>query len=158
MGTGTDGVKYSGRAAAFGPAERVDVALGPSPVAERFLTAMAGATLALVLWTPMPPAVKAMLVPAVTWRAIAALRCRARQEGPDGVRGLRLDRTGAVQVAGAEGASRVGRVLDGSFVAPWLTIMHWLPDGARLSRTVVIVADMVEADAFRRLRVLLRWS
>jgi len=32
-----------------------------------------------------------------------------------------------------------------------------VPDGARFDRTILVAPDAVEADAFRRLRVLLRW-
>jgi hypothetical protein len=42
-------------------------------------------------------------------------------------------------------------------VAPWLTVVRWVPEGARFARVVTIVPDAVEAGAFRRLRILLRW-
>ncbi len=34
----------------------------------------------------------------------------------------------------------------------------WRPDGARWSRTVLIVPDMLPAEDFRRLRVMLRYA
>jgi hypothetical protein len=43
-------------------------------------------------------------------------------------------------------------------VAPWLTIVRWRPDGARRDGTVLLLPDMAEAEALRRLRVLLRWA
>jgi hypothetical protein len=42
-------------------------------------------------------------------------------------------------------------------VAPWLTVVRWVPEGARLSRAITLFPDAVEAGAFRRLRILLRW-
>ena len=61
-----------------------------------------------------------------------------------------------------EGASIIvdgveGRIVDGSFVAPWLTIIHWRANGARFTRTLVVMPDAVDPEPFRALRVLLRW-
>jgi toxin CptA len=158
MGSEAEQVKYSGRVRALYPAERVDIALGRSRGAQGIITALAAATLAVVLWTPMYPWAKAMLALAVAAHAATALRRHAWLEGPRAVRCLRVDVTGAARVAGADGVERTGRILDGSFVAPWLTIVRWLPEGARFARTVLILPDMVDAGDFRRLRVLLRWS
>jgi toxin CptA len=158
MGSEAERVKYSGRWWAFCPAERVDIALGPSRGAKSIITAMAAATLAVVLCTPMHPLAKAILVLAVAAHAVAARRRHARLVGPRAVRRLRVDLAGAARVTGADGVENTGRILDGSFVAPWLTIVRWLPDGARFSRTVLVLPDMVDADEFRRLRILLRWS
>ena len=73
------------------------------------------------------------------------------------VRALRLDCTGSIAVRDHLGW-RPGRVRDGSFVAPWLTIIRWRPDGARLDRTLVIVPDMIHVAARRRIRVILKWA
>ena len=51
-----------------------------------------------------------------------------------------------------------GEVIDGSFVAPWLTIVHWRPLGSRLTRTLLVLPDMLDAESFRALRVVLRWE
>lgn len=51
-----------------------------------------------------------------------------------------------------------GEVVAGSFVAPWLTIVHWRPSSSRLVRTVVVLPDMLDASTFRALRVILRWA
>jgi toxin CptA len=158
MGPETQEIKYSGRAPAFRPAECVELALGRSRSAQAIVCAVAAATLAVILWTPMSWTAKAVLVLAVVARAVAALRRHARHEGPQGVHRLRVNLGGAAWVAGRDGVECPGRVVDGSFVAPWLTIVRWLPEGARLSRTVLILPDMVDAEEFRRLRVLLRWS
>jgi toxin CptA len=56
------------------------------------------------------------------------------------------------------GIRRTGMVGGGSFVAPWLTIVRWRPQGAYSDRTLLILPDMVDPEEFRRLRVLLRWS
>ena len=68
-----------------------------------------------------------------------------------------MDLPGKVEVEFPDGRLVAGRLADGSFVAPWLTIVRWVPEGARFSRAIVVVPDAVEAQAFRRLRILLRW-
>lgn len=49
-------------------------------------------------------------------------------------------------------------VLGSSFVSPWLTVLNLRLPGRRLAQHVVLLPDAVEADAFRHLRVWLRWG
>ena len=56
------------------------------------------------------------------------------------------------------GAMRQGIVCDITYVSPSLTAIVWKPDGSSISRSVLIVPDMLSADEFRRLRVLLRYG
>ena len=72
------------------------------------------------------------------------------------VRMLRFGGDGRVGVIGGGGPSREGRLEEGSFVAPWLTLVRWRPDRARFDRTVLVAPGMVHPEAFRRLRVRLR--
>ena len=60
----------------------------------------------------------------------------------------------------AQGDGRLvaGHVRSSTYVGAWLTTIVWRPDGARLSRAVLIVPDMLPADDFRRLRVMLRYA
>lgn len=46
----------------------------------------------------------------------------------------------------------------GSLVTPALTVLHALPQGARLARSVVILPDSLDAESFRKLRVWLKWG
>jgi len=39
-----------------------------------------------------------------------------------------------------------------------MTSIVWRPDGARWSRAILVVPDMLPADEFRRLRVMLRYA
>jgi hypothetical protein len=60
-----------------------------------------------------------------------------------------------------DGRSRDGSILDASYVGASLTTIVWRPDRAprfRLARTILILPDMLPADEFRRLRVLLRYG
>jgi hypothetical protein len=123
-----------------------------------FLAVAAVATLALIAATP---GMTALRILAATWIACAALEAIHRvalHRGRRGVVAMRLLRSGEIAVCMAGGAWRHGVARDGSFVAPWLTIVRWRPEGARLDRTILILPDMLGEDAFRALRVLLRWS
>lgn len=101
---------------------------------------------------------KAAVASVVTGWTIAALRQHA----------LRIARSSVVEVLLSDDAVVVvrtrgdrlvaGHVREASFVHPWLTTIVWRPDGARFSRSLAIVPDMLDVDDFRRLRVLLRYG
>lgn len=84
------------------------------------------------------------------WAAIAALHALHRLRGS---RHLVVERSGSIRVDG-----EAGQVRDGSFVAPWLVVVRWRPEGAWRDRSLLVAPDMLAADEFRRLRVLLRWG
>ena len=138
MGTRAANDKYSGA---------IDVSLRPSRIVAACIAAATVATLALVAATPLRVDAAILLATAVACLACPALRV-ARA-----ARRLGVERGGAVSVDGAAGELR-----DGSFVAPWLTLVRWRPAGARFDRTVLVVPDMLPPADFRALRVLLRWK
>ena len=123
-----------------------------SGVARAFLACAVVATLAIVAATPFPAEAHAL---ALAWVAFLALHAR-RALGH--ATGLRLDCSRAIAVRGPRGAWRVGLVRDACFVAPWLTIVRWRPEGAWLDRTLVILPDMAPPEAMRKIRVILKWA
>jgi hypothetical protein len=116
-----------------------------------FLAVAAGTTLALVIFVPFPDEVRGL---AFGWVIALAWHGHTRIGG---VRALRLDCARAIAVRDRIGW-RTGTLRDGSFVAPWLTIIRWRPDGAPFDRTLVILPDMIQAAAMRKIRVILRWT
>jgi hypothetical protein len=94
----------------------------------------------------------------LTVAGVVALRREAFREGQGSVSLLAIDLRGCVEASGAAGRRVEGRLAPGSFVAPWLTVVRWKPEGARFARTVLVPPDAVDREAFRRLRVLLRWG
>ena len=132
MGPVTCDVQYSGRVGAL-------------------CCAAAWATGAVVFAMPL----------AVPWRVAAlawaaACCCLA-------LRSLRRVHTLVVEGDGTchvrfDGAWRRGRLRDGCVVLPWLTVVRWRPDDAWFDRAVLLLPPMVDAEAFRALRVLLRWQ
>jgi hypothetical protein len=122
-----------------------------SGAAFAFLAVAVGSTLALVIFVPFPDAVRALAfawVIATAWQA---------HRGLAGVQALRLDCNRGIAVRDRIGW-RTGELSDGSFVATWLTVIRWRPDGARLDRTLVILPDMIQVAARRKIRVILKWA
>ena len=128
-----------------------------SRIAGAFIVLGGGATLALLLAIALPPLAKCALVAWVGVAMLDSYRTVAVRSGGRGVREMGLGRARAIEIVDAAGRIRCGEVRDGSFVAPWLTVIRWRPAGARFDRTIVVLPDMLGRDAFRRLRVLLRW-
>ena len=71
----------------------------------------------------------------------------------------------AIRIAGKDitllvrdGSELTGQVGSDSVVTPMLTILNILPQGKRIVRSVVIFPDSMDAERFRELRVLLKWS
>jgi hypothetical protein len=131
-------IQYSGRAPAL-------------------IAALAAATCALIAITPAPSVARTL---GAAWTAAAAAAA-ARRVSPgrrgSGPRALVVRSTGEVAVMEAAGRWTHGELRDGSFVAPWLVIVRWRPEGARWDRTTLILPGMAAPEARRRLRVLLRW-
>ena len=127
--------------------ERVDAVLGRSLRAEAFVAVGALATAAVLAAMPLALEVRSW---GLAWIAASALRALRRLR--PGLH-LALDAGGDIQVGGIAGA-----VAAGCFVAPWLTVVRWRPAGAWMDRSLLVAPDMLGADDFRRLRVLLRWG
>ena len=148
-GLGESGIKYS---------EAVDAVVAPSHRAAAGLVGAGFATLAVMALTPMGPFTRAALVSGVVLAFVDAIRVVALRRGARGVRSFRVDRSRAIRVRDGAGCEREGVLRDGSFVAPWLTLVRWRPAGARFDRAFLLVPGMIERETFRRLRVLLRWG
>ena len=89
--------------------------------------------------------------------AIAAVRRFPFVAGGRGPRAIALGVSGEVALLSAAGEWRAGTLRDGCFVAPWLVIVRWRPEGARRDRTLLILPGMAPAGALREIRVILRW-
>lgn len=82
----------------------------------------------------------------------------AMRRGPRAVRLIELD--GRLRIAvttGDRGCVR-GCVRPDSYVGPRITTIVWKPACARFSRAILLLPDMLPADDFRRLRILLRYG
>lgn len=140
---------------------RLRIELRPSRGLRRGIVAAVALTLALLSSLPLATAVKvagALLVVLVAVRAVD----RNGERGIPALLHVGIDHRLTVTDAG--GRSHDGEVLPGTFVAASCVCLQWRPalpsrrwprcDG----RTVLIVAGMVAPDAFRELRVRLRYG
>jgi len=119
--------------------------------AVRWLVVAAGlATCAIVAMTPWSAALRAFVA---LWAAGLTLRSLRDLEA---TRTLRVDGDGGIEIRWRDGPTVRGSLVDGGFVAHWLTIVRWRPATAWRDRTVLIVPAMAHPDALRRLRVRLR--
>ena len=129
--------------------ERVDCDLQYSGAVLAFLLGAVAGAVGLALWLPVSPFLH------------AAIGLYALAQGARAARESLLPRALCVAVGGRIEVLlgthwRSGRVRPGTFVMPWLTIIRWRPDGARLTRSLLLVPGMADAGAMRRVRVILR--
>lgn len=153
-----DTFKYSGEVLAEDPAWRVVIAPGPSRQALAWVTAVTVTALAAILATAIPLGVRAVLCLALLCGAFRAARRHALRKGPGAVGRFVVHQSGRIEVEPVSGSPARGRVASGSFVAPWLVVVRWRPEGARWPRTIFLLPDMAGEQEMRRLRVLLRWG
>jgi toxin CptA len=136
----------------------VRIELAASRLGAAAIASMASATLALLCFAPGAPGARILAATWVACAAVHAIHAVALHRGRRGARAVELGGGGAVEVRDAAGAWRAGLLREGSFVAPWLTIIRWRTPGARFDASIVLLPDMLPAEDFRRVRVWLRWS
>ena len=141
--------QYNDASVAFG--------IHASHAAGAWIAMSALATIALIALTPGALALRILAITWVSCAALEAIHSRALLRGARAARYVRIA-AGSVEIEDGDGRVRTGTLRPGSFVAPWLAIVRWRADGARWERTVPILPGMLDAEAFRRLRVVLRFS
>ena len=138
-------------------AERLSLRLGPS----RTLTGLLGGAhtvAAGALWvTPVPEAWafagSFLLAVHLGW----VLRHHAWRSARHALVELELGEDSSAAARSREGEWKAYRVAASSFVSARLTVVNLRPERGRGRRAVLITADNVDPDGFRRLRVWLRW-
>jgi len=134
------------------------VTLGPSRRAVAFVVGMALGCCAVLATLPLDPALIALaMLVTVVWAGdrvfVVALR-----RGPRASVALWLTGDRMLVVRSGDERLTAGYVRQSSYVGARLTTIVWRPDGARLSRAEWILPDMLPAEDFRQLRVLLRYA
>lgn len=139
-------------------APAIDVNLGPSSLAGAAIGVSALATLVLVLCLPVSPGLHALgcgIVLAWAWDTFRTIGLRS---GARTVVSVHLGADRLVIVREAGGRVVAGHLRSATYVAASLTTIVWRPDGAWRSRAVLVLPDMLPAEDFRRLRILLRYA
>ena len=134
------------------------VVLRPSRIATCALVALAGFAIVLLVLMPAPAWTDALAALVLIGWAAHRIRQQGLRCAASSIVELKLHEDRTIVVHRKDGRLRAGRVLDTSHIHPAFTSIVWRPDGARLARSIPIVADMLDRDEFRRLRVLVRYG
>jgi hypothetical protein len=134
------------------------VALGASRAIGAAIGVATMATLCLVLSLPLRGWMHGALCALLLAWAWIAFQVIALRRGPYAVTEVRLAPDLVLVVCRGDGRLVAGHVRSSTYVAAWLTSIVWRPDGGRVSRAILIAPDMLPAEDFRRLRVMLRYA
>lgn len=77
---------------------------------------------------------------------------------PWSITALEVSSKGSLRYLPRAGDWIEAEVLGDSFVTPWLTVLNLRLPERRFARHVVVLPDAVDAEAYRGLRVWLRWG
>jgi hypothetical protein len=136
----------------------VRVELAPSRIACAGIVAGALFTIGVIAWLPFDPAVIAFAIFAVVVWAGDRIVVIAMRRGPRAVRALTLTGDRMIVVRTGDARLTAGFVRASTYVGARVASIVWQPDGALRSRAILVLTDMLPAEDFRRLRVLLRYS
>ena len=132
------------------------VELGRSRLATAFVFVSHIATASLLAFAPADAMLRAAAVVVIGAHALRALRTWALQSAARAVVGVELSGDRRAVLIERCGRRCEGQVRAESYVGERLTTLVVRPDGARVSRAVAILPDMLPEEDLRRLRVLLR--
>jgi hypothetical protein len=136
----------------------VRVSLGPSRRACLGVTALAAATISILVMLPVHPLVIVASVVALASWAGNRIWVLGLRRAPRAVRELRVEGDRTVVATLVSGEVLKGHIQDASYVGAIVTTLTWRSKGALCARSVLILPDMLPAEDFRRLRVLLRYG
>jgi len=112
-----------------------------------------------MLWPlALPMAVKLLGTALLAASLFFYLRSYALLRSPRSVVALELSEEMACTLETQHGERIICTLQGSSFVAPYLTVLNFKLSGKFFTRSVVILADSIDAEQFRQLRVLLRWK
>jgi len=135
----------------------IRVELRPSRGFAALLAAVHAAALLVIVLMPLPAAVVAVAALPVAASALWSIRRQALRRGRNAVTALEFADRETLQLRDGDGLWHGGRLSGSSTVGAALTVLNIGLDGGT-TRHVVITADGIDRDDFRRLRVWLRWG
>lgn len=134
--------------AALRPSRMLAVLLGTAGLGACLLVAM----LPLPLWGKLVFGAVAMSCTFYHISRDALLRM------PKAITALEVSSEGAMRCMARDGTWTNVVVLGDSFVTPWLTVLNLRLPERRFARHLAVLPDAVDAEAYRGLRVWLRWG
>src|SRR5258708_35298464 len=136
----------------------VQVVPGRSRVPGAGFGLVAAARVALTLPLPLQTLMQLLLVAGVVAWAAWSFHVDALHRGRFAVTEVRLAPDLILVACLGDGRLVAGHVRAATFVGAWVTTIVWRPDGWRWSRSILVLPDMLPAEDFRRLRVMLRYA
>jgi membrane-bound toxin of toxin-antitoxin system len=136
----------------------VRVSLARSTIASAAIAALALATSLIVATLPLDPLFVGLALIAIAAWAIDRVQVVGLRHGRRAVRSFELRGDLTLVVVSGDGTASAGRVRRDSYVGARLSTIVWRPYGRWRSRTILLLPDMLPAEEFRRLRVLLRYG
>ena len=136
----------------------VHVVLAPSRIAGAGIGVLAAATLALTIALPLQALLQVALIAGVVAWAGWSFRVDALHRGRFAVTEVRLAPDLFVVACMGDGRLVAGQVRASTYVGAWITTIVWRQDGWHWSRSILVLPDMLPAEDFRRLRVMLRYA
>lgn len=136
----------------------VHVVLVPSRIAGAGIGLLAASTVALIVVLPLEPWLQALMTAAIVTWAAGTFHVSALHRGRFAVTEVRLAPDLVLVACLGDGRLVAGHVRAATYVGSWITTIVWRPDGSRLSRTILVLPDMLPDEDFRRLRVMLRYA
>jgi hypothetical protein len=130
----------------------------PSRVATAAILTLAGFFFGAVVMLPTPIFCDVIAVGVLAGWAHHQIRLHGTRTARRSVVEILLSSDAVLVARRRDGKLLAGHVRSATFVHPWFTSIVWRPDGARLSRAIPLLPDMLDLDDFRRLRVLLRYG
>ncbi|MBS0319899.1 MAG: hypothetical protein JSR18_05105 [Proteobacteria bacterium] len=116
-----------------------------------FVVLSHAATAVVIACVPLPPGCAPC-----AWLLLVALAWREWQRLPPAALVVRLDAT--LTLLWRNGTAVDAFLANGGYLCRWLAIIEWHESGRRRRQTLAITPDMLDAEAFRRLRVQLRYA
>jgi len=136
----------------------VHVVLAPSRIAGAGIGLLAAATIALIVGRPLEWWLQALIIFAVVTWAAATFQVSALHRGRFAVTEVRVAPDLMLVACMGDGRLVAGHVRASTYVGAWITTIVWRPDRTSLSRTILVLPDMLPDEDFRRLRVMLRYA
>ena len=137
---------------------RLQIAVGTSRILAVVLAVAHFAALAATLIVILPTWASILIAATIVVSGVWSIGRSALQRSASAIVELEVGEGGRISCRTRDGQWHESEVLFSSFISPRLTVLNLRVAGSARAKHLVIVPDNVEKDAFRRLRVLLKWS
>jgi toxin CptA len=133
------------------------IAIGPSRRLALLLCLVHAAAVGACLVVTMPALATAALIVFIGVSCAVSVYGPALLRSPGAVVALEAKDDGALSFQTRRGEWYQGTLLGSSFVAPYLAVLNLRCESSRRIHHVVILPDSAATEAFRQLRIWMRW-